>query len=281
VLGATGMLGHRVVAHFAASGHEVHSAVRDPARARELGIPEPLHAFDAFDGDGVRALIAAVEPTAVVNAVGLVKQLDEASRPIPAIAINALFPHQLADACAARDAKLVHVSTDCVFSGELPAPAAYTEESVPDARDLYGRSKLLGEVGYAPALTLRTSIVGRELERASGLLEWFAGQDGNAVDGYANALFSGLTTGALAAVVEQVLADHRDLAGLYHVSADPISKLDLITRLADVLGVDAEIRPVDEPRVNRVLDSTNFRQQTGIGIPSWTEMLAEYGGSDA
>jgi len=279
VLGATGMLGHRVVASFAAAGHEVHGAVRDPERARQLGLTEPLHAFDAFDDDALPELVAAVEPSAVINAVGLVKQLEEAARPIPAIAINSLFPHRLAEVCEAHDAKLIHVSTDCVFSGELPAPAAYSETSPPDPRDLYGRSKLLGEVTAPPALTLRTSIVGRELERASGLLEWFAAQDGKAVKGFTNAIFSGLTTSALAVVMEEILRDHRDISGLYQVSADPISKFDLLTRLRDVLGLDCEIEPVAEPSVNRALDSSAFRERTGIQIPSWTAMLAEYGGA--
>lgn len=280
MLGASGMLGHAAVRLFAAAGHEVKGAVRDPDRARALGVDVPLLAFDAFDASQLDALIAEAEPTAVVNAIGLVKQLDEANRPVPAIAINSLFPHQLADACARGGAKLIHVSTDCVFSGELPQPAAYDEDSPPDAWDLYGRSKLLGEVVEAPALTLRTSIIGWELERASGLLEWFAAQDGKAVKGFTNAIFSGLTTTALAGVMLAILEGHRDLSGLYQVSADPISKFDLLTRLRDVLGLDCQIEPVAEPHINRALDSSAFRKRTGIEIPSWAEMLDEYRKSD-
>jgi dTDP-4-dehydrorhamnose reductase len=276
------MLGHAVVASFASAGQEVHGAVRDPDRARRLGLDVPLHAFDVFDAAAtLDDLLAATEATVVINAVGLVKQLEEAGRPVPAITVNSLFPHQLADACAERDAKLIHVSTDCVFSGELAAPAAYSEDSLPDARDLYGRSKLLGEVAEAPALTLRTSIIGRELDRASGLLEWFAAQDGQPVNGFTNAIFSGLTTTALAAVMLEILSEHRDLAGLYQVSADPISKFDLLTRLRDVLDLDCEIQPVDEPRINRALDSSAFKARTGIEIPGWPEMLDEYRKSDA
>jgi dTDP-4-dehydrorhamnose reductase len=147
---------------------------------------------------------------------------------------------------------------------------------VPDARDLYGRTKLLGEVLEPPGLTLRTSIIGRELDRASGLMEWFAAQDGKPVNGFTNAIFSGLTTEALAGVIETLLLERPDLTGLYHVAAEPISKYDLLLRLRDVLGLECEIRAVGEPRINRALDGSRFRRKTGIDVPSWDEMLAQY-----
>jgi dTDP-4-dehydrorhamnose reductase len=275
VLGVTGMLGH-VVADELAPRFDVHGGVRDVERARRLGVVGTLHAFDAFEPQTASALIEELRPAVVVNAVGLVKQLEEASRPSSAIALNALLPHRLAEASAAGGARLIHVSTDCVFSGDLPAPAAYTEDDTPDARDLYGLSKLLGEVDAAPALTLRTSIIGPELDRASGLLAWFASQDGGAVNGFTNAIFSGLTTRALARVIERVVVEAPALSGLYHVSAQPISKFDLLIALRDALGMTCEVRPVDEPVINRALDSTRFREATGIAIPSWTAMIDEY-----
>lgn len=275
VLGATGMLGH-VVAGRLAARFDVHAGVRDPAGARALGIPGELHAVDALDLPATAALVRKLGPETVVNAIGLVKQLEEASRPVPAVTLNALLPHVLARACAEGGARLIHVSTDCVFSGELPAPRAHREDDVADARDLYGRSKLLGEVHEAPGLTLRTSIIGRELRRASGLMEWFVRQDGAELRGFTNAIFTGLTTKALARVIETVIAEHGELTGLYHVAAAPISKYDLLLRLRDALGVRCEIRPVDEPRINRALDGTRFERATGLVVPSWEEMVAEY-----
>jgi dTDP-4-dehydrorhamnose reductase len=274
VFGGTGMLGHRMVAALAET-HDVHATVRDTRLAREAGLRATLHALDVADG-GAGAVLGAVAPELVVNCVGIVKQLDEAKHPIPSIRVNALFSHELAEACARAGARLVHVSTDCVFSGELPHPGAYTESDAPDARDLYGRSKLLGEVA-APALTLRTSIIGPELRRGTGLYEWFRGQgDGAVVHGFRHAWFSGLTTDAFARVVVEVAQEHLELSGLYHVSGDPISKHDLLVGLRDALGARCEIVGVDEPRVNRVLDSSRFRQRTGISIPSWEEMLSHY-----
>jgi dTDP-4-dehydrorhamnose reductase len=275
VLGGTGMLGHAVV-RVLAPELEVHATVRDPAAAERHGLPARLHAFDATRPEALGELLERTRADVAINCIGIVKQLEDASRPVPAITVNSLFPHQLAEACRDRDVRLIHPSTDCVFSGELPAPAAYTEDDLPDARDLYGRSKLLGEVTEGDALTLRTSIIGWELERGSGLLEWAASQAGGAVRGFAGAIFSGLTTTALARVFADLVRDHPELRGLYHVSADPISKNDLLTALDDALDLRLSIERVELPRVNRALDSSRFRAATGIAIPSWPAMISEY-----
>jgi dTDP-4-dehydrorhamnose reductase len=268
------MLGHRMVAALAET-HDVHATARDVRLADETRLRAIVHEFDVADGAAGRVL-DDVAPELVVNCVGIVKQLDEAKHPVPSIRVNALFPHELAEACARTSARLVHISTDCVFSGELPYPGAYAESDLADARDLYGRSKLLGEVG-APALTLRTSIIGPELHRGTGLYEWFRRQGDDAVvQGFRQAWFSGLTTDAFARVVVAVAQESPELSGLYHVSADPISKHDLLLGLRDALGASCEIVGVDEPHVNRVLDSSRFRQRTGISIPSWEEMLGHY-----
>lgn len=275
VLGATGMLGHRVVFALAQS-HEVHGTARDVNLAARADLPATLHQLDVLAPSALTAALRSVQPHVVVNCVGLVKQLDAAKQAIPSIKLNALFPHELAEACTRCDAWLIHVSTDCVFSGDLPFPQAYNEEDVPDARDLYGRTKLLGEVD-APSLTLRTSIIGPELRHGSGLFDWFSRQRGSDVPGFRNAWFSGLTTDAFATVIRTLAERHVGLAGLFHVSADPISKYDLLVALRDVLSLPCSIRRVDEPRVNRVLDSSRFRERTQIAIPSWAEMLNLYG----
>jgi dTDP-4-dehydrorhamnose reductase len=274
VLGGTGMLGHAAVEVFAES-FEVLATARDPAAGARHGLPGRWLAFDALRDDP-RALLDDVRPDAVLNAIGLVKQLPAGQSPEPAIRLNALLPHQLAAACAAAGAKLVHVSTDCVFSGELPAPARYREHDVPDAHDVYGRSKLLGEVHDPPALTVRTSIIGRELARRSGLLEWFAAQAAERVDGFRRARFSGLTTRELARVVRRVLLEYPRLSGVWHVAGEPIDKYTLLLGLRDVLGVDCEIVPRDEPVINRALDATRFDSATGYRPPAWAQMLEEF-----
>jgi dTDP-4-dehydrorhamnose reductase len=271
------MLGHRVAAAFADS-HDVHATVRDVDAARRLGVRADLHPLDIHaveSGDALGALLGQVGPDVVVNCIGIVKQVEDAKRPIPSIRINALFPHELAEACAPDGTRMIHVSTDCVFSGARAYPAAYDEADRPDAEDLYGRTKALGEVG-APALTLRTSIIGPELHGSSGLLEWFRTQEGLEVPGFRNAWFSGLTTDAFADVIVELVHAHPGLAGIHHVSSEPISKYDLLVRLREALDVDCSIVAVDEPRINRVLDSSRFRRRTGISIPSWDDMLSRY-----
>jgi dTDP-4-dehydrorhamnose reductase len=274
VLGGTGMLGHEVVRSLT-DRFAVHASVRDVGKAERFGLPATLHPLDAGQ-PALDELLEMVKPFAVVNCIGLIKQREEAADPTAAIEVNSLFPHLLADAVAKADARLIQISTDCVFSGQLEAPAAYTEADTPDPVDLYGRSKLLGEVADGGALTVRTSIIGWELEHRLGLLEWFAAQSDSAVDGYSNARFSGLTTRALAEVIAQVILEHRNLEGLYHVAAEPISKLELLEALRDALGMSCEIRPVEEPRINRALDASRFREDTGIAVPSWSSMLDSY-----
>ena len=277
VFGGTGMLGHEVVRTLAGDEREVHFTVRTRAPAAKAELPGTLHDFTAGAGDP-RELIERLRPRAVVNAIGIVKQRPEGSVPLISIPVNSLLPHQLNAACSDVGAQLVHVSTDCVFSGALPLGRRYTEEDQPDARDLYGRSKLLGEVEDGAAVTLRTSIVGWELERSSGLLEWFADQEGNTVAGFTQAVFTGLTTRALARVIRSVVDEHPDLRGLYHVASEPISKFDLLRLLRDTLDQKTEIEPQAEPIVNRALNGNRFEQTAGLAVPSWEEMSAEYAG---
>jgi dTDP-4-dehydrorhamnose reductase len=201
-----------------------------------------------------------------------VKQLDEAKDPIPSILVNSLLPHQLAELSRTVDARLIHVSTDCVFSGRV---GNYTEDDTPDPVDLYGRSKLLGESVAPQVLTIRTSIVGRELEGAHGLLEWFLNQNNGTVRGFRRAVFSGWSTTALARAIGDVLETQPDLAGLWHVAATPITKFDLLSLVRDAFELDVAIDPDEEFACNRSLDGSRFRVRTGITAPEWPEMVDE------
>jgi dTDP-4-dehydrorhamnose reductase len=274
VMGATGMLGHVAVGTLAQT-FDVVASVRDVGAARRHALPAELVAFDVGEDD-LDVLLERVRPDAVLNAIGLVKQLPAGQSLQTAMRVNAVFPHELGAACATVGARLIHISTDCVFSGRLAAPARYSEKDVPDAEDVYGRSKLLGEVLEPPALTLRTSFIGHELDRRSGLLEWLAGCDGEQVFGFANARFSGLTARELSRLIVRILLEQPDLSGLWHVAGDPIDKHDLLLRLRDALGLNCDIVPRDEPVINRVLDSARFERATGYRAPSWEQMLAEY-----
>lgn len=272
VVGASGMLGHEAV-RVLAPDFEVWGACRHPEELPDLGVPAEhiLGGLDATDGDSAYALVERVKPDVVLNAVGIVKQRADAKAAIPSIAVNSLWPHVLADACEQVGARMVHVSTDCVYSGSR---GMYREEDVPDAFDLYGRSKLLGEVtDRENTVTLRTSIIGWQLGEPTGLVGWFAAHRDEPLKGYTRAVFSGLTTRALTEVVRDVVMPDETLSGLWHVSAEPIDKYTLLTMLADKLGWDVDIAPVNQPVIDRSLDSSRFRERTSWEPPSWDDLL--------
>lgn len=274
ILGGRGMLGHKVW-QVCRDRFDCWATVRAdgvPAAQRETFPPDrTVTSVDASDLASIERALDAVRPDVVVNCIGVVKQLDAAADPVVSIGINALFPHQLARMAAARGARLVHISTDCVFSGRT---GGYGEDDAADADDLYGRSKRLGEVTGPGALTLRTSIVGRELSGAHGLVEWFLGHRGGRVKGFTRAWFSGLTTAALAEVLARVIERHRDLTGLYHVAGDRIDKHALLGLVNGAFEARVSITPDDGLVIDRSLNATRFREATGWTPSPWPDMVA-------
>ncbi len=273
ILGVTGMLGN---AMFRVLSQRADLAVYGTARRHGAGqqFPNPLAeriiaGIDVENHDSLINAFGTVRPDVVVNCVGLVKQLASANEPLQAIPINTLLPHRLVALCKATGARLVHISTDCVFSG---AKGNYLETDFPDADDLYGRSKLLGEVDQPNAITLRTSIIGHELTGNRSLVNWFLAQQG-AVQGYNRAIFSGLPTVELATVVRDIVLSREGLHGLYHVSANPISKFHLLQLLAHQYGKKIEINASDEVVIDRSLNSDRFKAATGYTPPDWPSLV--------
>ncbi len=275
ILGGDGMLGHQLLARLR-RGHQARATLRRDAAAYAAW--PMFDARSAYFGVDVRdparlgQVLAEFQPEAVVNAVGIVKQRSEATEAIASIEVNSLLPHRLALACGAAGARLVHMSTDCVFSG---ARGNYSEHDTPDPYDLYGRTKLLGELSGPGCLTIRTSIIGRELSATTGLTEWLLSQRGRRVEGYTKAVFSGLTTLALSRVVGDIVERHPALEGLYHVASRPVSKYDLVRKLEQAYDAGIQIEPSDTVQIDRSLDGTRFTQATGLSIPGWDEMIAE------
>ncbi len=275
ILGASGMLGHTVLRFFnQGPGYQVWGSARSAGILRFF--PAGLHnrivcGVDVENTDSLTRLLTLTRPDVVVNCIGLVKQLAEADDPMAAIPINALLPHRLARLCELSGARLIHISTDCVFAG---TKGAYRESDESDARDLYGRSKYLGEVSYPNAITLRTSIIGPELNSAQGLVAWFLAQQ-SAVKGFDRAIFSGMPTVELARVIRDFVIPNRALSGVYHVAAEPINKFDLLNLLARTYGKHIAIARDSQLIIDRSLDASRFREGTGYTAPEWPALLAQ------
>ena len=273
ILGLTGMLGN---AMFRVLSEKPDLVVYGTARNESAKhyFSENFHkhivvGVDVENHDSLVKAFATVKPDVVVNCVGLVKQLADANDPLLAVPINTLLPHRLAALCHATSARLIHISTDCVFSG---SKGGYLETDFPDAYDLYGRSKLLGEVDYPHATTLRTSIIGHELSGHRSLVNWFLAQQGS-VKGFTRAIFSGLPTVELATIVRDVVLPHHELHGLYHVASKPINKFDLLQLIAKAYGKDTKINPSEELVIDRSLNADRFNQATGYEPPEWPALI--------
>lgn len=267
------MLGNAVFRFLAKSPcHEVFASVRSFEALRLL--PNNLHKnvivrVDVENLDCLTRLFDTIHPDMVINCIGLVKQVAAASDPLSAILINALYPHRLARLCDVAGSRLVHMSTDCVFSG---AKGMYVESDYADANELYGRSKYLGEVDYPHTITLRTSIIGHELNGARSLVNWFLAQK-DLVKGYKRVVFSGLPTVEIARVIRDYIIPHPELHGVYHVSAEPINKFDLLTMVAQTYEKNVEVIADDQFSLDRSLDSTRFRQATNFSPKPWRDLL--------
>jgi dTDP-4-dehydrorhamnose reductase len=279
VLGAGGMLGHKMVQTLSARFPETwctlwgSKAAERWRRIPALQTDRCLDGVDVTEWPRLEALLGDLRPDAIVNCVGVIKQRPEAERPIPSIAINALLPHRLAEAAARWNGRLVHFSTDCVFSGRR---GGYTEADASDAEDLYGRSKSLGEVASAAnALTLRTSIIGRELENHQSLLDWFLLCGLDKVQGFRRVWWSGVTTNHLADLVGDILDSHPTLAGLFQVSSGRISKYELLCRVRDGYGLAVEVVPDDGPVNDRSLLGAKLEGAIGYRCPPWEQLIAQ------
>lgn len=277
ILGGSGMLGHKLW-QVCAERFDTYVTLRQSAEAyAEIGLFDLARVVgnvSVDDFDSVARAVAKVEPEVVVNCIGIVKQDAGAKNPISSISINALFPHRLGQVCKAAGARLIHLSTDCVFSG---SKGNYAENDAPDAMDLYGRTKLLGELTDEGCLTLRTSMIGRELRGAHGLLEWFLNQEGKTVRGFKRAIFSGFTTRALAEIITRIIAGHGQLAGVWHVAAEPITKFDLLSQVKEVYELKINIEPDESFVCDRSLNGERFRQATGLISPTWSDMISALG----
>jgi dTDP-4-dehydrorhamnose reductase len=273
------MMGHKLVQRLAARGLSVFGTMRSSsapnmfaARVALGAAHKILHDIDVLQDGPLRAAIETADPDVVVNAVVVIKQIDLAKDPVTSISTNALLPHRTAAFCKERGARLIQFSTDCVFAGRR---GPYAENAPTDAEDLYGRSKLLGEVSGSGCLTIRSSIVGRELRGRSSLVEWFLSQRGGQATGFTGALYTGLTTNVMSDLVGKLIMEHPEIEGVWHVASEPISKYELLQFVNTHYKLGISLGRDDKFFCDRRLDGSAFRKRTGFNAPSWDTMIAE------
>lgn len=274
ILGVTGMLGHTLLRLLSQDAQlDVYATARTgsgldkwfaPELCKKIIVGVDVDNFDTF----VREL-EKVQPAMVINCIGIIKQQPIANDPLSAITINAQFPHRIALACRSVGARLIHISTDCVFNGKK---GMYKESDESDADDLYGRTKYLGELSYPHCVTLRTSIIGHELKGHYGLIDWFLKQN-QKVRGFRKTIYSGFPTVELARIIHDHIMNDLKMRGIWQVSSEPISKYDLLRLVARQYDKKIEIEPDDTFTADRSLDSSAFREATGYRPPSWKKLI--------
>lgn len=277
ILGAGGMLGSTLFRLLPNFGHEVYGTLRQSKLSQYINssFANPgnlIFNIDVLNSDQLSLAISQVNPDIIINCIGIIKQLDIANDPLYVIPINSLLPHRLSELAERFKAKLIHISTDCVFDGKK---GNYSESDKPNADDLYGKSKELGEVKDKPhVLTLRTSLIGHELHSSHSLVDWFLSQS-EQVNGYTKAIFSGLTTMEIAKVIHNHIIPNIGFYGLYQLAVDPISKYDLLLLIKEIYGKDTQIVPTDSFIMDRSLKAEKFQKDFGYNPPEWKQLILE------
>ncbi len=275
VIGATGMLGYNLFKNLSDVEHlNVYGTVRSIKGKENFFNNHEKYLFKGVDVNNlttVESVLKELKPTVVINCIGLIKQHSISNQHVNAVAINSLLPHQLASMCDKYICKLIHFSTDCIFDGKK---GLYTENDIPDAQDLYGRSKCLGEVDYAPHLTIRTSIIGHELDSAVSLVDWFLSQK-NKTKGFSKAIFSGLPTCVIAKLLAESILPKPEITGLFHLSVDPIDKFSLLKLVSTIYNKEIEIEESTELTIDRSLNSERLRNLIDFKVPTWETLITD------
>jgi len=279
IIGGSGMIGHMLIKELL-NKYEIFSIFRNRSDQdlnqffEKTLIPKDqcIIIDDIKEYKNLEYTVEKISPDVIVNCMGIVKQRDKAYDTLDMIHINLLFPHLLNKICDKNKIRLIHFSTDCVFSG---TKGNYQESDNPDPIDEYGESKLLGEIRGENTLTIRSSFVGPELFNKKSLFEWVKQNKNKTITGYTNAIYSGFTTVAFSKLLDEIIKNHPDMNGLIHMSSDPISKFDLIHLLNKKFKFNINIIPDSTFICDRSLNSMAFRKKTNISIPSWTKMINE------
>ena len=273
VFGASGMLGNAMVRILSEKENfEVFGTIRSKKVKKLFNskIAERLVCLgDVTKYNDLVDIFNKVQPDIVINCISLSRQLLIKSDPLLMIPIYALLPHQLAKLCGDNGARMIHISTDGVFSG---SKSGYVESDPVDAKDVYGITKFMGEVQYPHSITIRTSIIGHELQDGDGLVSWFLSQK-KSCECYSRAIFSGFPTVVLAQIISDIVIPRDDLNGVFHIASNPISKCDLLQLIAQVYGLKIRLMTNNKVEIDRSLNAERFKAVTGYVPPDWPELI--------
>lgn len=278
VLGVTGMLGHKVYQTFYDNDHFITWGTATSIAEIEELFPSHykkniIQGIYADKIESVKKEIFCKKPKVVINCIGIIKQKKQIENIKRAIVINSLFPHQLADICDKISAKLITISTDSVF--DMQKKQYYIEEDTPACSNVYNMSKFLGEVNYGNHLTIRTSIIGHEIMSNLCLVDWFLNTNKKNIEGYKNVIFSGLTTLELSKILVNKIVRQKKMHGVYHLSTNPISKLELLKLIKKYYNKQINIIPNESIKINRTLNSDTLRKKIKYLPPNWESQIKE------
>ncbi len=275
VVGAGGMIGHKMVQSLTPDFSETYGTIRRPfADYQKFSVFAANRIFDGVDVlnfSNLEKILNDLKPSVILNCVGVTLRKPEIQDLHHCLELNSFLPHRLKCWAAQNGARVVHFSTDCVFDG---ADGDYSEYSQPTAKDNYGRTKYLGEIADSPhCLTLRGSMIGRELFGKTELLEWTLAQRGKAVKGFGRVIYSGTTTVEMGRLVRSLLGRATFLSGIFQVSSTPISKYALLEKINKFYRLELNLTEDCNYVSNKVLLSTKLKAATGFVCPSWDEMI--------
>ena len=267
------MLGHTLIKYLISKNNlDVEFSVRNKSRqklCKEIFNKEAKYFVDANEPSSILKAIEIYKPNFCINCLGIIKQKEDAKNYIKSIQINSLIPHLISDYCKRYDSQLIHISTDCIFSGKK---GNYLDSDTPDPIDLYGRSKLLGEVSNSNAITIRTSIIGPEISSANGLFEWFRNKEG-IIYGYQNAWFSGFTTIELSRIIYKFIIQGKIKNDIYNLSSYAINKYELLKLINKVYVLNKKIIADNSVVIDRTLNCDKFSRETGFIQDKWENMI--------
>jgi len=273
ILGGDGMIGHKMVQVLSNFNYEIIVSIREQRELTKHCFSSKAKVFfNDFLKENVLTFLDRVNPDVIINAIGITIRRGVNDNASNCIYINSYFPHQLANWVGIHNKRLIHFSTDCVFSG---SEGSYSENSTPNALDYYGKTKGLGEVFSKNALTIRSSMIGPELFNKTELFEWVINNKEKEINGFSRVMYSGVTTIYMASFLADLIENHKNLNGIYNIASKPISKFELLHLINENFNLGLFINKDQSIISNKTLDPSKIDNELGIKSPSWNELIIE------